>query len=206
MEFYFAVTLFVFLFIIYKILLILKPFSSNDKIKTLIVLGSGGHTSEMFSILNIPMDRYTPRIYVIGESDFHSERKAKEFEISYGNVQGVDYLIERVPRAREVGQSYVSSVFTVLNSFIYSIYLLGRILPDVLVMNGPGTCIPIFLASLVLFPIKRCKSIYIESFARVKTLSLTGKILYILRCKFVVQWPQLIERYPRAEYHRLVEI
>lgn len=43
---------------------------------------------------------------------------------------------------------------------------------------------------------------YIESIARVKTLSLSGKILYVFRLAddFVVQWPQLVQKYPRSIY------
>ena len=42
---------------------------------------------------------------------------------------------------------------------------------------------------------------YVESFARVGGLSLSGKILYPLVDRFLVQWPQLKEKYSRAEYN-----
>ena len=42
--------------------------------------------------------------------------------------------------------------------------------------------------------------VFVESFCRVKSLSLSGRLLYLLVDRFVVQWPQLAERYPRAEY------
>jgi beta-1,4-N-acetylglucosaminyltransferase len=38
------------------------------------------------------------------------------------------------------------------------------------------------------------RSIYIESWARVKTLSLSGKLLKPLVDRFLVQWPQLVEK------------
>ena len=43
--------------------------------------------------------------------------------------------------------------------------------------------------------------VYVESIARVTTLSLTGKILYKARLAdgFFVQWPKLAAKYPRAE-------
>ena len=47
-----------------------------------------------------------------------------------------------------------------------------------------------------------CAVVYVESIARVKSLSLTGNILY--RCRlagaFFVQWEELAERLPRARY------
>jgi beta-1,4-N-acetylglucosaminyltransferase len=45
------------------------------------------------------------------------------------------------------------------------------------------------------------KIVFVESFARVRSLSLSGKILYYLADRFIVQWPKLKESYPRAEYY-----
>ena len=42
--------------------------------------------------------------------------------------------------------------------------------------------------------------VFVESFCRVKKLSLTGRILYFFADKFIVQWPDLVNKYPRAEY------
>ena len=39
-----------------------------------------------------------------------------------------------------------------------------------------------------------------ESVARVKSLSLSGKLLYPIADKFMVQWPDLLAKYPRARY------
>ena len=39
-----------------------------------------------------------------------------------------------------------------------------------------------------------------ESIARVKSLSLSGKLLYPIADKFMVQWPDLLAKYPRARY------
>lgn len=45
------------------------------------------------------------------------------------------------------------------------------------------------------------RTIYVESFARVKSLSLSGRMLYAFVDRFIVQWPGLVQKYPRAEYH-----
>nr|WP_225349401.1 hypothetical protein [Limosilactobacillus reuteri] len=44
------------------------------------------------------------------------------------------------------------------------------------------------------------KVIYIESFARITTPSLTGKILYHFADLFIVQWKELLKVYPKAKY------
>ena len=48
----------------------------------------------------------------------------------------------------------------------------------------------------------RGRIVYIESIARVSTLSLSGKLLYHLRIAdlFLVQWQELKDRFPRAVY------
>jgi beta-1,4-N-acetylglucosaminyltransferase len=44
--------------------------------------------------------------------------------------------------------------------------------------------------------------VYVESIARVTSLSLSGRILYAARAAdaFFVQWPKLQLRYPRSRY------
>ena len=42
--------------------------------------------------------------------------------------------------------------------------------------------------------------VFIESFCRVQKLSLTGRLLYYISDKFIVQWPELLSQYSRAEY------
>jgi beta-1,4-N-acetylglucosaminyltransferase len=46
--------------------------------------------------------------------------------------------------------------------------------------------------------------IYVESIARVESLSLSGKLLRPIVDHFVVQWKPLKERYPKAEYYGLL--
>ena len=44
------------------------------------------------------------------------------------------------------------------------------------------------------------KLIFIESYAKVKTPTLTGKLLYPFADRFYVQWQELLEFYPKARY------
>lgn len=77
-----------------------------------------------------------------------------------------------------------------------------KIKPDLVLTNGPGTCIPICLMafSMKLLALKDCKIVFIESICRVKTLSLTGKILYYFADYILVQWKNLHEKYPFSTY------
>ncbi|EJG65460.1 oligosaccharide biosynthesis protein Alg14 like family protein [Streptococcus pneumoniae 2071247] len=44
------------------------------------------------------------------------------------------------------------------------------------------------------------KLIYIESFAKVTTPTLTGRILYRYADRFYVQWESMLDIYPNAVY------
>ena len=68
--------------------------------------------------------------------------------------------------------------------------------------NGPGTCVPLCLAGLLLGTVglKKVVIVYVESICRVETLSLSGKILYHLSDYFFVQWSTLKDKYPKAIY------
>ena len=71
-------------------------------------------------------------------------------------------------------------------------------------MHWIGTCVPICYAAFVLHFLFLKKQpahiIFVESFCRVQHLSLTGKLLYPIADKFLVQWPGLTAKYHRAEY------
>ena len=166
------------------------------KRRVLVVLGSGGHTTEMFYALRtLEWSDFQPS-YVVADTDAGSARKAAAFEAGYG--RGAD--LRAVPRAREVGQSYATSAFTTLWAFWRSLSVVWAIHPAVIVCNGPGTCIPIAFAGLLYraLGLQAAKVVYSESFTCIAHLSLSGKILYPLADAFAVEWPQLRARYPRA--------
>ena len=172
----------------------------KHKHRLCIVLGSGGHTTEMFRMLQgVALDAFEPRLYVIATSDSHSEAKMNEFESSINR----QFDSVRIPRSREVNQSWTSSVVTTMAASIASLQLVISHQPEVLLCNGPGTCVPLAVFAVLLTRLrlaKPCKVIYIESFARVRRLSLSGLLLHRIVDQFVVQWPQLKTRYPHAVY------
>jgi beta-1,4-N-acetylglucosaminyltransferase len=113
---------------------------------------TGGHTSEALQLLSaLDMQVYTPRTYIISSGDSMSVEKAVAFEksLNTGPAEGKNYRFIELPRARRVGQSYVSSVWTTILSFRTAFRLLaleplkhdGRESWDLLLVNGPGTCV-----------------------------------------------------------------
>ncbi|XP_015440320.1 PREDICTED: UDP-N-acetylglucosamine transferase subunit ALG14 homolog, partial [Dufourea novaeangliae] len=160
-----------------------------DRIKTIIILGSGGHTAEMIRILNcLNFKNYSPRIYVHADTDVMSKEKVKDLE-----KDNTDYKIINIRRSREIHQSYYTSVYTTICATLESIPLLWTECPDLVLCNGPGICVPLCIVTFLfkIFCITQTTIIFIESFCRVQTLSLSGKMLYYIVDYLFVQWPAL---------------
>ena len=192
------------LFMIYLLVLVIvrKVFMSHEipekseQINTLIVLGSGGHTSEMLRLVSaLDSTKYTPQIYMVAETDTSSISKLEAMKI-----RG---KIEVIPRSREVGQSWLSTILTTINATLVCVKILWKYRPKLLLCNGPGTCVPPCLVAWIynLLLLQRTKIVFIESICRIKTVSLTGKILCHIADTCLVQWPEL-----KAEDNRFTYI
>ncbi|XP_033841738.1 UDP-N-acetylglucosamine transferase subunit ALG14 homolog [Periophthalmus magnuspinnatus] len=175
-----------------------KP-GSKGSVSVLVAVGSGGHTTEILRLLGSLSSAYSPRYYVLAQTDRMSEDKIHAFESS--REQGdSEFSVFRIPRSREVHQSWSSSVLSTVNALCYSVPLVFRLKPDLILCNGPGTCVPLCLVGLLLgvLGLKQVVLVYVESLCRVQSLSLTGRILYPLTHYFFVQWAALRDKYPKA--------
>ncbi|PAA63541.1 hypothetical protein BOX15_Mlig024127g1 [Macrostomum lignano] len=172
-------------------------FPKCAQLRTMIVAGSGGHTTEILRLVNSLSKHYSPRLYVIASSDAMSPEKIKISELNSN-----DFSIHSIPRSREVLQSYLTSVLTTVRSAAYCFPLVAWEKPDLVLCNGPGTCIPVCFAAFLyrLLLLKDCRIVFVESICRVNSLSLSGRILYYLADHVIVQWPELLDQFPRARY------
>ncbi|KAF8844350.1 oligosaccharide biosynthesis protein Alg14 like protein [Paxillus ammoniavirescens] len=197
----------------------------GDKCSLAIFLGSGGHTSEALMLTSaLDFTRYAPRTYIISEGDTLSAKKAIALEIHLKAAETTseanwpqgqqDYRILRIPRARRVHQSLLTVPPTFMHSLLACIHLVtispllgrgtfGAPFVDLLILNGPGTCVTLCAAIMLnkLIGLPSPKMIYVESFARVQSLSLSGRILRHVVDRFIVQWPGLLSADGREEYY-----
>jgi beta-1,4-N-acetylglucosaminyltransferase len=122
-----------------------------------------------------------------------------------------DFEIVTVPRARKIHQPLYTTPFSSVLCLWACILLLTRrtitfpatgrkyqTSPDMILTNGPATGVIVILASLIVrfLGLQRggeMRTIYVESWARVRSLSLSGKILLWggLTDRFLVQWENL---------------
>lgn len=120
--------------------------------KLLISLGSGGHTSEMLQMLRtMDLTTFDTRIYYISSGDALSHQKATSFEeVLKKESEDGSYRIRTLSRARRVKQSWWSTPLTATISFLDALRFTYVDQPDLLLCNGPGTCVMIVLSILVL--------------------------------------------------------
>lgn len=150
---------------------------SDVKKKVCFAASSGGHYEQLLMLKPL-MKKYES--FVITE------------ETSYKtNIDGVPvYYMKQVNRKEK------SFIFRMIINTIRSIKLFMKEKPDVVICTGVLAMIPICLIA------KICKKklIYIESFAKVTSPTLTGRLLYKYADRFYVQWEQMLEIYPEAIY------
>lgn len=87
-----------------------------------------------------------------------------------------------------------------IKNLVKNLFLAYKILrkerPDAIISTGAGIAVP-FMYVGKLFGIN---TLFIESLTRVESLSLSGKLVYPVVRHFLVQWPQLAEKYKKAVY------
>ncbi|KAK4458518.1 UDP-N-acetylglucosamine transferase subunit ALG14 [Cladorrhinum samala] len=166
----------------------------------LFVLGSGGHTAEMMEIIKKQFQGRPNqhRRYVVTSGDtswFNAMSLEHTIFMTYHDGNGGTCDLFTIPRARKVHQSLLTSPFTCLWTAIKAFYALtlhpadrpaerygdSYKWPHVIVTNGPATgfivCLVAHLLKMFYLAPPNClKMVYIESWARTRSLSLTGKL------------------------------
>ena len=103
----------------------------------------------------------------------------------------------RLPNAYIVANRPYSP-FHVVRNFVRLWVIFNVERPDFIVSTGAEIAIPAFFAA----KLRRIPTLYIECGAQVTTPSLTGRLLVHIAQTFLVQWPELKERYGRRAAYR----
>ncbi len=87
-----------------------------------------------------------------------------------------------------------------LKNLIKNTFLAFKILkeekPDLIISNGAGVAVPFFYIGKLV----GAKLIYIEVYDRIDLPTLTGKLVYPICDRFILQWPQQKKFYPEGIY------
>jgi beta-1,4-N-acetylglucosaminyltransferase len=141
----------------------------------LLVASGGGHLAELHELCAARAER--PRWWVTHDSVQARELLADEAAVF---VHG--------PSNR--------SLVSLLRNLVAAWALLWSARPAAVITTGAGVAVPFcYLGRLI-----GAKVIYVESFARVDELSLTGRLVLPVAHDCFVQWPELAARHRRARY------
>jgi beta-1,4-N-acetylglucosaminyltransferase len=190
--------------------------------RVMAVLGSGGHTTEMLALLPaLTGDAdLRPLLCVVADTDATSRERARAAGVraiarrsvrrpwrprtcppnsrpvplaGSEQIGGPSVQWLTLPRAREVGQSWLSTPWSAARAALAAAVLVATQAPDLLLVNGPGTCVPVALAALLwrAVGLVRTRVVFVESVCRVHAPSLSGRLLLPVADRFLVQWPEL---------------
>ncbi|PNU17819.1 polysaccharide biosynthesis protein [Bacillus cereus] len=87
-------------------------------------------------------------------------------------------------------------IFKMIILCIQSLLVFLKEKPDVVISTGALATVPICL----LAKICKKKLIFIESFSKINSPTITGKLMYKYADLFLIQWEELKEFYPDAKY------
>jgi UDP-N-acetylglucosamine:LPS N-acetylglucosamine transferase len=79
------------------------------------------------------------------------------------------------------------------NSFL-AFKILRKEKPDVIISSGAAIAVPFFYLGKIF----GSKTVYIEVFDRIDKPTMTGKLVYPVTDKFIVQWEEMKKVYPKA--------
>lgn len=145
----------------------------NKKIKICLVGSSGGHLTHLYMLK--PLWEDNERFWVtFDKMDANSILKEeKVYHCHFPTNRNIKNLIK--------------------NTFL-AIKLLKKERPDIIISSGAAVAVPFFYLGKLF----KAKTVYIEVFDRIDKPTMTGKLVYPVTDKFIVQWDEMKKVYPKA--------
>ena len=152
--------------------------------RIMVVLGEGGHTKEMVTLVEMLGDEIEYG-YIVADDDEVSESKITR--------RGPVF---KVIRPRDKVHHIVGDSVKTLKCILQTAGALRSFRPHAILSAGPS----IAVAASVAAKLMRLKVIFVETGSRITFLSVTGKIMYRLADLYFVQSEELAQEYDRAVY------
>lgn len=138
---------------------------------------TGGHFEQLMMLKPL-MDKY--------DSIIVTERSLYSVE----NKDVKTYYLNQINRKERI------FLFRMIVNLLKTIKILIIENPDIIISTGALSTFPLCLLGKLL----RKKIIFIESFAKINSPTLTGKLVYKFADQFYVQWEDMKQVYPNAIY------
>jgi beta-1,4-N-acetylglucosaminyltransferase len=149
----------------------------RKKIKICFASSSGGHF-EQIMMLEPLMKKYN--------SFLLTERT------SFSNTI-TDHKMYLIPQVNRKEKLTIIKLFWIV---FLSLWIFIKERPNVVISTGVLATIPMCMLAKLF----RRKLIYIESFAKISSPTVTGKLIYKFADQFYVQWEEMLKFYPKAIY------
>lgn len=144
--------------------------------KICLISSSGGHFEQLLMLKKLDLNYKT---FIVTEKTKYNKKDKK-----------INYFINQVNRKEFL------FLFKMILILIKSLYIFIKEKPDVIISTGVLSSIPM----LIIGHIFNKKVIYIESFAKISSPTMTGNLIYKHRIadRFYVQWENMLKFYPNA--------
>lgn len=146
--------------------------------KICLISSSGGHFEQLLMLRKLS-DSYD--VFIVTEKTKYNKADKK-----------INYYVYQVNRKE------ILFIPKMIGIFFKSLFIYIKEKPDVIISTGVLAAIPM----LFIGHIFKKKVIYIESFAKINSPTMTGKLVYKRKWadQFYVQWKSMLEFYPNAIY------
>ena len=147
------------------------------KLKIVFAASSGGHLEQLLMLKPL-MEKY--------DSVFVTEKT----EYNMGKTDVRIYYLSQINRKE------LLFLPKLIGNTFRSLGIIIKERPKVMITTGVLAIVPLAL----LMKLFGGKLIYLESFAKVTSKTLSGKLLYRFANRFYVQWEEMLKLYPNAIY------
>lgn len=141
--------------------------------KVCLVGSSGGHLTHLYLLKPFWKDR--ERFWVTFDKE--DARSILENEIFYPCYYPTNRNLKNL-----------------IKNTILAFKILRKARPDIIVSSGAAVAVPFFYLGKIF----GAKTVYIEVFDRIDAPTMTGKLVYPVTDRFIVQWEEMKKVYPKA--------
>lgn len=141
--------------------------------KVCLVGSSGGHLTHLYLLKPFWKDR--ERFWVTFDKE--DARSILENEIFYPCYYPTNRNLKNL-----------------IKNTILAFKILRKERPDIIVSSGAAVAVPFFYLGKIF----GAKTVYIEVFDRIDVPTMTGKLVYPVTDRFIVQWEEMKKVYPKA--------
>ena len=146
--------------------------------KIFLISSSGGHFEQLLMLRKLEKNH---KVFIVTEKTKYNKKDKK-----------INHYVMQVNRKEPL---FIIKMILIM---FKSLYIFIKERPDVIISTGVLAAIPMIFIGHIF----KKKVIYIESFAKINSPTMTGKLVYKknLADQFYVQWESMLEFYPNAIY------